>query len=386
MSSIYRFKNHLGQILLITAISACGKSPSTSSLTTVEVPQTAVKAQNRIGFCWSYATMGFLESIMLKKTGQSVDLSEEALGFYRMAEELTALSKETEATDLATADKVEKKVFEGLEGWDLTFNPAYNPGFKARSSLQLVKDYGVVPENVWSYKFLSDEQNAHFFQTVFTSFSQLMQTHGRGNVTQEMIYDLLASQGAYGSRPPSDFDYVFPNGQHRKVTAQEFATEIIGFSPDDYTYMIPDQQIGYNKIVSAMKLSLARGIDVPLSYTIYTGSENRWDASFSTKDLDVNNLKLDGGHAVLITDFVNKNGMPGAVPNATLQAELAKPASELDFVVIKNSWDTSVQSPVLRLPGYFTMDQGYLQLLSKKPTDITIVVPRDIAFQVRYGQ
>ena len=371
--------------LVALGLSGCGRSVKPAKLHTVEVPQTPIKSQNKIGFCWSYATMGFLETLTLKKTGQTMDFSEEALGFYRMAEELRALSKKHPASELADADMVSKKVFEGLEGWDMTFNPAYNPGFQGRNAMQLVQDYGVVPESAWSYKFLTEEQTDKFFAAVFTGFAGLMAQRGQGNITQDMIFDLLASQDAYGSRPPAEFDYTSAAGDTRKIAAKDFVSQIIGFTPDDYTYMIPDQVINYDKIVQAIKMTLARGLDVPLSYVIYAGAINKWDASHSAKDLDPDHLEAGGGHLVLITDFVNHGGRPGAVADDVLQAEMGKPASDLDFVVIKNSWDTRPQSPVLRLPGYFTMDQSYLRLLSHKETDITVVVPRDIAFAVRYG-
>ena len=37
---------------------------------------TSVKDQNRSGTCWDYATCGFLESEILRKTGKTVDLAE----------------------------------------------------------------------------------------------------------------------------------------------------------------------------------------------------------------------------------------------------------------------------------------------------------------------
>jgi hypothetical protein len=357
-----------------------------SSTKTVDVPQTPVKDQNNIGFCWAYATNGFLESILLKKSGQAVDLSEEAIGFYRMAEELRSLSRRLTPEQLVDRAEIEKALFEGLEGWDLTFNPDYNPGFRARGSLELVRDYGVVPEYAWSFKFLDDATTAKFFDTVLNGFVELNRAHGRGGVTREMAMDLLASPGAYGSRPPESFTWTFPGGESKVITAKDFAANIIGFTPDDFTYMTPDTQIGYDQLVKATKLSLARGLSVPLSYIIYEGSQNDWDASYSAAKVPGENPQVEGGHAVLMTDFVNAGGVPGAVSSSVLTAELAKPASDLDFVVFKNSWSTSVQSPRLRLPGYFTMDQSYIRLLAKKPTDITIVVPRDIAFQVRYNQ
>jgi hypothetical protein len=324
--------------------------------------------------------------MLLKKSGQAVDLSEEAIGFYRMAEELRSLSVRFTPEQLTDRDTLEKALFEGLEGWDLTFNPDYNPGFRARGSLELVRDFGVVPEYAWSFKFLNKDASGKFFDTVLNGFIELQRANGRGGVTREMAMDLLASPGAYGSRPPESFTWTLPGGESKVITAKDFAANIIGFTPDDFTYMTPDRQIGYDQLIKATKLTLARGFNVPLSYMIYAGAENDWDASYSAAKVPGENPEVEGGHAVLITDFVNVGGTPGVVSSSVLATELAKPASELDFVVIKNSWNTSVQSPLLRLPGYFTMDQSYIRLLAKKPTDITIVVPRDIAFQVRYNQ
>src|SRR5262245_55876546 len=108
------------RLLLVVGVSAafvgCGQGIDSSATKSVEIPQTPVKSQNQVGFCWAYATTGFLESLMLKKNGQSVDLSEEAIGYYRMAEELVALSRKYTAEELATAELVEEKTFEGLEG------------------------------------------------------------------------------------------------------------------------------------------------------------------------------------------------------------------------------------------------------------------------------
>lgn len=371
-------------VLSICSIFGCGRSDAGSAIRSVDIPQTPVKSQNKVGFCWAYATMGFLESLMLKRTGQSLDLSEEALGFYRMAEELRALTTKYKPEDLADVAAFKSKVFEDLEGWDLIFYPEYNPGLPVRGSLQLVREYGAVPEYAWSYKFLSSQQVNDLLQFVAEAFVALYKEQGSA-ITREMIFDLLARPEAYGSRPPQQFDYVLPSGVKRTMTPAEFVEYMIGFSPDAYTYLIPDAQIDYGKIVTAIKWTLSRGIDVPLSYSIYADSENDWDASYSTAGMDLEHLENEGGHVVLLTDFVNKGGRPGALPDSLLGAELAKSPDELDFLVLKNSWNTKLQSPLLPLPGYFTMKQDYVRLLARTPVDIMVVVPRDIAMKVRYG-
>ena len=372
-------------VIISSQLLGCGKANFTQSkIETVDIGQTPVKSQGRVGFCWSYATIGLLESLMKKKTGVSADLSEEALGFYRMAEELFALSEKYDADQVSTAAQVSGLVFEGLEGWDLSFNPHYNPHLPVRNSMQLVEAFGALPESAWSYKFTSDQQLADLTGVVFSGFASLMQQRGRGNVSREMINDLLAKQGAFGSRPPEQFTYLAPNGISRVISAVNFASDIIGFSKDDFTYLIPDAQIGYPQLVKAMKLTLARGINVPFSYAIFRDKFNGWDASYQVNDPN-EALLIDGGHAVLVTDFVNNGGRPGLVSNEVLNQEVAKSADDLQFVVIKNSWGTSLQSPLLPLPGYHTIYQSYLRALAKTETDISIIVPRDIAMQVRYN-
>ena len=44
--------------------------------TVKELPITSVKNQHRSGTCWDYATLGYFESEILRKTGKTYDLCE----------------------------------------------------------------------------------------------------------------------------------------------------------------------------------------------------------------------------------------------------------------------------------------------------------------------
>ncbi len=375
----------LMMLLISTGLTfSCGQSPDPAVSKSVEIPQTPVKSQGAVGFCWSYATIGFLESLALKNNRVPLDLSEEALGFYRMAEELSALSRKFKAEELSTPEQVSEKVFEGLEGWDVTFNPHYNPNLPVKNAMQLINLYGTVPESVWSYKFTSGPQHDKFRTHVFSGFASLMKSQGQGKVTRDVILSLLASPEAYGSIPPQEFSYLAPNSKTRSYSAADFAADYVGFSKDEYTYMIPDKKIGFDQLVAAMKLSLERGLNVPFSYIIFKNSFNSWDGSYSMDKIGQETPVAAGGHAVLVTDFVNKGGRPGKITDESLKVEMAKSSSELDFLIIKNSWGTDVQSPIVQLPGYHVVRQNYIRELAKTNTYISIVVPRDIAFKVRY--
>ncbi|NBO37867.1 hypothetical protein EBU99_04710, partial [bacterium] len=81
----------------------------------------------------------------------------------------------------------------------------------------------------------------------------------------------------------------------------------------------------------------------------------------------------DGGHLVLVTDFINKGGSRGAVTDANLQLELMKPAADLDAFLFKNSWGVGAKTNEAGKPvgssvdGYYRMDLSYLSGIAKIP-------------------
>ncbi len=62
-------------ILMLTAAIASAQNALTFT-TVKEIPITSVKNQYRSGTCWDYATLGYLEAEILRKTGKTYDLCE----------------------------------------------------------------------------------------------------------------------------------------------------------------------------------------------------------------------------------------------------------------------------------------------------------------------
>jgi hypothetical protein len=103
------------------------------------------------------------------------------------------------------------------------------------------------------------------------------------------------------------------------------------------------------------------------------------------------NFFRDGGHAVLIDDFVNEGSKQGALPLDQVIAEFLKPASALDYFVFKNSWGTDAKmneaGVIIRgsKTGYYKIDREYLQGSANLSREeqfagmLEVIVPADIA-------
>ena len=72
--------NHISRILLAAALCGSGIAASAQEAKTFktvkEIPITSIKNQYRSGTCWDFATLGYLEAEILRKTGKAYDLCE----------------------------------------------------------------------------------------------------------------------------------------------------------------------------------------------------------------------------------------------------------------------------------------------------------------------
>jgi hypothetical protein len=382
--------------LLPTLLVACGapvdasREQPASSLATVAIEQTAVRDQMAVGFCWAYASMAFMESKYLAEKSEKVDLSEEALGFYRIIDQLEYLTslyqKDGTATHAELAQVVNKA---SLQGWFVRRDPK-DTRFKMHDAFELIDLYGVVPESVWNVKFDAGKKTTTMENAVRSGYLALMKRKGKsGTVSLQDLKSILAHPKAFGSVPPSEFSF-----QGRQVSAKELAREVMGFRGSDYSLVAAESSRDLGKVVTALKRGLARGLSVPIGFGVTFSMlkqgnfshENRPDSFYDSisQEEAARVFVKDGGHAVLVTDYVNKGGREGAMSESEVAAETAKSSEELDYVKFKNSWGLKAGSNERgsrisgSVDGYYKLDLGYL----KGEADagmLNVVVPNDIA-------
>lgn len=365
----------------------------TSSVSTVAIPQTDVRDQGRFGICWAYGTTGLIESEILRTDNLKVDISEEALAFEHMAEALRAQFAKMASSDLVVF------IMRGQlpEGWvtrttkELAYMYEHSP-YVQHDALALIKIHGAVPESAWSYKIKTPEQRNQLMRAVRENVRRAMnEGHIIQKLTIEQIKDLVLvgrDRTAFPSRPPAYFHW---NGQ--LISAREFVGQVLKFNADAWEAVAIHKEADVSGFIQIVKTTLALGHSVPLAFPINVDriSGDSFRADTNNKDYFWSNYGRDGGHLVLVTDFINKGGVRGAVSDAMLKTELEKPAEELEALLFKNSWGVGAKfnengAPVgMSADGYYKMEIGYIRGISKipeatkNPWGATLaVVPREI--------
>lgn len=173
---------------------------------TIDIPTTSVKDQFRSGTCWSFSTISFLESEMIRQGKDSIDLSD----MYAVA--LCYRAKAERAVRLHT--KCE-----------------FAAGGAAHDLLWVLKNYGMVPEE--AYKGLNYGLNQHNhseLDRVTKGFIDALASDPKTKtITPAWKKAFAGIVDAYLGELPTEFTF---NG--KKYTPRTFADNVVGLNPDDY--------------------------------------------------------------------------------------------------------------------------------------------------------
>jgi len=172
--------------------------------TVTTVPATPVKDQHRSGTCWSFASVSFLESELLRIGESEHDLSE--MFFVRKAYEM----------------KAEKYVRLHGQG-------NFGPGGLALDVIQIWKDYGAVPNEVYDGVTTSDSLPVHGeMDGVLKAFLDAVIKNRNRELSPAWKLAYNGILDAYLGVVPASFDY---QGEYFTPASFGNATEL---RPDDY--------------------------------------------------------------------------------------------------------------------------------------------------------
>jgi hypothetical protein len=332
--------------LAVTGCKLGGNTVQSGSTTkTVGIPLSKVKNQGMSGFCWSYSINGMVESWALSHKSLQLTLSEDYTAFFRLAKQIHAFTMETDGDTLAAGG----------------YACPLKQGAHLKDVIELVREYGVVPSNVWNSKIpwnsagIVDELK----QKLLEKLGQYVKGRKAGTTTlQEIVDHVMVGEGLFPPLPKGSFSY---GGQN--WTPQSFLRERIGFNPDDYVDLMLTKPEDYETLVGAIKRSLAQGIPVPIGMHLLRGRSAEIKP-FEANHIEpkVSNFTSQGGHIVLATDFVNAGGQIGAMSKGEIEKAVAESPENVAFVVVKNSWGEEQGSATPGVPrGFMVVDKGYLK-------------------------
>jgi len=171
---------------------------------TKKIKTTDVKNQNRSGTCWSFATVSFIESEILRISNEEYDLSE--MYFVRFAYYTKAIN------------------YIRMHG-----KANFSPGGQAHDVINIIRQYGLMPEQVYLGLNYGEENHNHGeLDAVLKGFLDAVKSNKNKKITPNWINAFNAVLDVYLGELPSEFKY-----NNKTYTSKQFA-ENSGLNPDDY--------------------------------------------------------------------------------------------------------------------------------------------------------
>jgi hypothetical protein len=360
-----------------------------------------------------------MESEALKGDGVVLDLSEEYLGFYRIAEHIMSIVQ-TKLTPEAILAEVSCQRFQGL-------HIMKSSDRQRRGGFELVEAYGIVPDEVYKVKFETEEQRTNTFLGIKKRIGELVAIKDPAKITMDDIAGFvitgavdLAGKPIENQEIPSNFSHLPPREfsfAGRQWTPQSFYKDYVKVRLDHFEKLNFASESDFPKMINLIKKALASGYSVPFGFgvdrnhlfldsgeTVFSGGKRQTEmAGYSGPanpyDSPVDHLKglecepkdireyQQGRHAVLITDFENVGGTGKELDPYELNDALAQSAFDLDYLVIKNSWGIDEQgqegeeagtSWLGSKTGYYRIDRDYLINSLKSGVVLNITIPKTV--------
>ncbi|MBK6282535.1 MAG: aminopeptidase [Draconibacterium sp.] len=249
------------------------------------LPATSVKDQYRTGTCWSFSTISFLESEMLRLGKPEVDLSEMFVVRHTYSEKA--------------------KRFVRLHG-ELSFSA----GGAFHDVTNIMSEYGIVPESV--YSGLIDGQKKHVHNDMDNALVNEVKSivNSKEIDFQKVCNETVDSTlNNYLGEIPQSFEY-----EGKNYTPQSFATDYVGLNMDDYIEITSyTHHPFYSKFI----------LEVPDNWS--------WDELYNVPFNEMNEIidySLENGYTVAWAADVSEKGF--ATSNKGFAVLPVAPAEKMD--------------------------------------------------------
>lgn len=177
--------------------------------TITEQPVTSIKNQNHSGTCWSYSSLAFFESEVMKKHPDIKDL------------------------DLCESFLISKTYTDRADRNVRTHGDAsFSQGGSFYDAIYCMQNYGLIPEGIMPYPITLYGDSLFNFQAFFPPMEAYLKAIAESNakkINPTWKNTLQGMLDSYFGVCPTEFDY-----KGKKYTPQSFVTDYLTLNPDDY--------------------------------------------------------------------------------------------------------------------------------------------------------
>lgn len=354
----FKFSASLGLSAFLASCNPVNTNEQQSAAKFADVKVTSTKDQGDAGFCWAYTTIAMIEADYLARTGMSIDLSEEALGYVKVAhdfEDYINCNLEfdidpTSGRDICGKNRMSEG---GLSG------SSDENTFKHVFAGDLIKRWGLVPESQWNVKFNYENNSfSKVYPKVKDDLAKVvlrLQSEGKKVVSMAEVFNVL-NKGLFGSSPPFD---GFNNGSGFMNSVQ-YAQQVIGFQKESLITRSVTKENFSNEITNVVA-ALGRGKSVGIMTSLL---EDQLHGNLFEGWLEPGTVR--GAHAMLITDIRNPNSSYGYTGESV--SSFASKINTDSRFLLKNSWGTGTNEFGNQVfAGAYEMEIGFLHdvLMSK---------------------
>ncbi|NOX88495.1 MAG: peptidase C1 [Calditrichaeota bacterium] len=271
--------------------------------------------QDTTGTCWAFSTISFLESDIYRMNKQKIKLSEMFVVYWEYVEKARRFVRE----------KGDSKFGEGSE---------------SNSAIARIKQYGIVPYDVYSGLLPGQERYTHW--KLFREMREYLNFIKEKGYWDEKIVLTTIKQilNKYMGEPPETFEY-----QGKTYTPITFRDEVCKLNPDDYVefmstikhpfytkaeFEVPDnwwhskdyRNIPLNDFYKAIKNAIKNGYSVAIGGDVSEPGKYGegdiaiivpWDLpsksiNQSSREFRIYNHTTTDDHGVHIVGYTHKNG------------------------------------------------------------------------------
>lgn len=322
-----------------------------------QVETTSVKDQQRTGTCWSFATVSFLETEVLREQGKSLDLSDMFPVYYAYQQ----------------------------KAWDYVRYHGTNnfsQGGQAHDVMHVLRKQGIVPQEAYSGKQYDFDQHNHSEMAAMLKgmLKPLKSTdHTLTQIWDEAVVSVLDT---YMGAAPEAFPY-----KGETYTPKSFAEEVVALNPDDYVELssythhpfyepfdleVPDNwshdhyyNVPADELMQIMEHAIKNGYSVDWDGDVSEDRFSHGEGNAFLDDADKEGLKKHGLQTYRQRTFNNRKTTDDHLMHLT---GIAENEDGERFFQTKNSWNVGSND----YDGYLYMAEDYVALKT-----IAIMVHKD---------